>query len=397
MDAERARVNTTFELLRSMLSTPRPSGSQALKEAVAGLRAWPEGEGAPVRAHPFTLYPYFMEVLGAWMAVTGVLLPIAALGRWGWGGLVVALLSPIVPFLAVRYLWPTVAAVIWQRAENLVLSFPGTQLEQEVILAAHLDSKTEFLDHHQRSFLMRRSSLAMGLTVGCGVLIALERFLPAPGATIVRWLAFAMGLAVAAYGLTMGLNLIGGRFSRRPSVGVVDDGASVAVLAVLARRLARRELRLERTTVTILLTVGEEAQMQGALAYVRDRRDWPPLVYAINLEGLGQNAGYVLWDADGTSMVGVPVDRKLSQIVERAVEAVTGEPPAHDPKITSDAYAFIRHGLPTVTLGGLDREWGWRGWHGPLDNLRRVDPDRLQEAGNVLNRILLDLDDRTRG
>jgi hypothetical protein len=165
------------------------------------------------------------------------------------------------------------------------------------------------------------------------------------------------------------------------------------VLAVLARKLARQELRLERTAVTILLTVGEEAQMQGALAYVRDRRDWLSPVYVINLEGLGQNAGYVLWDADGTSMVRIPVDRGLSRIVERAVEAMTGKLPEHDRKITSDGYAFIRHGLPTVTLGGLDREWGWRGWHGLLDNLERVDPDRLQEAGDVLSRALLDLDE----
>ena len=57
----------------------------------------------------------------------------------------------------------------------------------------------------------------------------------------------------------------------------------------------------------------------------------------------------------------------------------------------------MRHGLPTVTLGGLGRQWGWRGWHSPLDSLGRVDPDRLQEAGDVLNQVLLDLDDRGRG
>jgi hypothetical protein len=101
----------------------------------------------------------------------------------------------------------------------------------------------------------------------------------------------------------------------------------------------------------------------------------------------------VLWDAEGTSMVRVPTDRELNQVVARAVETVTGGSPTRDAAITSDGYAFIQHGLPTATLGGLDRELGWRGWHSPLDNLGRVDPQRLAEAGEVLCRVLLDLDE----
>ena len=74
-----------------LLSTPRPNGSRALAQAVASVQSWLEGQGIPVQAHRFTLRPYLMEVLGLWLALSGAMLPVAALARWGWVGLVLAL------------------------------------------------------------------------------------------------------------------------------------------------------------------------------------------------------------------------------------------------------------------------------------------------------------------
>jgi hypothetical protein len=77
----------------SVLSVPRPNGSRTLERTVGAVRAWLEKEGIPVQLHRFTLHPYFMELLGLWLALTGFLLPAAALGRWGWGGLILALVT----------------------------------------------------------------------------------------------------------------------------------------------------------------------------------------------------------------------------------------------------------------------------------------------------------------
>jgi acetylornithine deacetylase/succinyl-diaminopimelate desuccinylase-like protein len=383
----------TLQALLLILSVPRPNGSQALARTVEAVRTWLEKEGIPTQSHHFILRPYFMELLGLWMALTGILLPVAALARWGWGGLILASLALAVPPLETRFLCPTVTALVRQPAENLIVSFPVPHPSREIIFCAHLDSKTEPLDHYRRSLLLRLGVPAMGLVLVSGVLIAAEGLLPmGSAAAIVRWLAFLTALPVTAYGLGMGFNLVGGRFGRRPSTGAVDNGAAVAILLALARQLHRGNLRPDHAAVTLLLTVGEEAQMQGALAYARDLKDWPTPVSVVNLEVMGQNGGYLLWEEDGTAMTRLPTDPALNQALERAVEAVTGERPIRVPAISSDAFAFRRQGIPATTLGSFDLDLGGRGLHSVLDSPDRVSTERLVEAVEILSRFLEDVD-----
>jgi Zn-dependent M28 family amino/carboxypeptidase len=225
------------------------------------------------------------------------------------------------------------------------------------------------------------------------LLTTVEGILPAgTTATIVRWLAFLSALPAAAYGLGMGANLAGGRFSRRPSTGAVDNGTAVAILLTLARRLHRRDLRLDRTAVTFLLTVGEEAQMQGALAYARVRDRWSQPTYVVNLEVMGQDGGYALWEEDGTAMVRMPTDPAINRALERAINAVTREQPVRVPTVSSDSFAFLHRGIPATTLGSFDTELGGRGFHSAMDNLDRVDLERLEEAVEILSHFLRDVD-----
>jgi hypothetical protein len=339
-----------------------------------------------------------MELLGLWLLLGGLLLPLAALLRRGWVGLVLALLIVIVPLLEVRFLRPTVTALVRRPARNVVAHFSPEHPRQEVILCAHLDSKTELLDHYQRRVLVRLSVPAIVLVLISGTLITLERLLPM-GTTrqVVYWLALLSALPGTVYGLGMGANLVGGRFSRSPSSGAVDNGAAVAVLLELADRLQRGAFSLDATAVTLLFTAGEEAQMQGALAYVdsacdKARAGAPTPTFAVNLEVLGQNGGYLLWERDGTAMVSLPNDADLNSAIARAVGAVTGESPVRSPQLNSDAFAFLRAGIPAATLGGHDRDLGERGLHSALDSPGRVDPARLAEAADVLCYFLDEFD-----
>jgi hypothetical protein len=337
-----------------------------------------------------------MELLGLWLALTGLLLPLAALGRWGWIGLALALATVAVPLLEVRFLRPTVTALVRHPARNLEVGFPSPQPRQEAILCAHLDAKTELLDHAQRAVLLRLGRPAMGLAVVAGLFIALEGLLPPGTARLAAgWLAALVALPVAAYDLGMGANLVGGRFSPRPSTGTVDNGAAVAVLLEMALRLRRGDLRLKSTTITFLFTVGEEAQMQGALAYVRHRGTAAAArACAINLEVVGQNGGYLLWEQDGTAMIRLAANAALNEDLARAIEAVSGEPPRRAPLVNSDAFAFLRAGIPAATLGSYDAKLGGRGYHSALDNVDRLDAGRLAETVEVLCRFLEDLDDQ---
>ena len=384
-----------------ILSTPRPNGSRALAGAVEGVQGWLEARGIPVTSHEFVLRPYFMELLGLWLAVVGLLLPVAALGSWGWVGLVLALLAVAVPLLEVRFLYPVVTDLVRQKARNLVVRFAVPQPRQEVLLCAHMDSKTELLDHAQREILLRLGRPAMGLALVAGASMAAESLLATGTASrTAHWLAFLAALPVAVYGLGMGANLVGGRFSRQPSSGAVDNGAAVAVLLDLARQLHQGSPSLDHTAVTLLFTVGEEDQMQGALAYVRracgpGREDWPLPTCAINLEVVGQDGGYLLWEQDGTAMRRLPADITLNYALARAVEAVAGQPPVRASAINSDAFAFLRRGIPAATLGSLDTQLGGRGLHSALDAPGRVDPGRLAETTRVLVHLLAEMDGDT--
>jgi hypothetical protein len=379
-----------------LLSTPRPNGSRALAQTVASVRSWLEGQGIPVQVHRFTLRPYLMELLGLWLALTGVLLPVVALGGWGWVGLVLALLAVVVPLLEVRFLQPTLTALIRRPARNLAARFAVPKPRCEVIFCAHLDSKTELLDHTQREALLRLGMPAMGLALAGGILMVAEGLLPEGAARLtMHWLAFLSTLPATAYGVGMGANLAGGRLSRNPSTGAVDNGAAVAVLLALAQRLHQGEVSPNRTSVTLLFTVGEEAQMQGALSYVRDREAWPLPACAANLEVAGQNGGYLLWEQDGTAMQRMAADPDLNRALAAAVQEVAGEQPVCARRISSDAFAFLRQGIPAATLGSFDAELGGRGFHSALDKPDRIDTERLVETVDVLGRFLLDLDSVT--
>jgi Zn-dependent M28 family amino/carboxypeptidase len=238
----------------------------------------------------------------------------------------------------------------------------------------------------------------MGLALAAGMLMVAEGLLPEGAARLtMHWLAVLATLPAAAYGVGMGANLAGGRLSPKPSTGAVDNGAAVAVLLALAQRLSRGEVSPSRTSVTLLFTVGEEAQMQGALSYVRDREAWPLPACAVNLEVAGQNGGYLLWEQDGTAMQRMAADPDLNRALAAAIQEVAGEQPVRARRISSDAYAFLRRGIPAATLGSFDAELGGRGFHSALDNVDRIDTERLAETVDVLARFLLDLDSVTEG
>ena len=88
----------------------------------------------------------------------------------------------------------------------------------------------------------------------------------------------------------------------------------------------------------------------------------------------------------------LPVDAALNRGLARAVKAVAGQPPARAPLINSDAFAFLRAGIPAATLGSRDEEWGDRGYHSGLDHPSRVDAERLAETAEVLSHLLADMD-----
>ncbi len=379
--------------LMATLSRPRPNGSPAETATRQALHDWLAGRGIPVHSHRFRIYPYFFECIGAWTMLSRLALAAAVwtqAGPWTLPIALAGLLGGLVD------LWLRLPLVTWpgaRRAENLLIEFDAPEPQQEVILSAHYDSKTEPLDHHQRMIFLRGLPLGMLLSVLLGLAGPLQAWLGtvSPGwAVVVYWggVALSIPLLILAFGL--GLNLTLGRLFP-PSQGAVDNGAACAILLGLVAQLAGGEQALRRTRVTVALFTGEEVDRQGSMAYVASR-EWSLPARAINLEVMAQNGDYVLWEEDGSIFRRQPTDPALNGVLRGAVNRVSGSPPRAGGPILSDGAAFLAAGLPTAVLGTYDRDLGDTGFHSPQDCLERVDFARLPQGVQILAEALMELD-----
>jgi hypothetical protein len=378
--------------LMEMLSRPRPSGSRSERETLVSLGAWLERRGIGYEQHEFRLYPYFFEATGAWLIASRTLLAWAALRGWGWRALPVALLGQLgggadifgVPLVT----WPGAT-----RGVSLLIPFGPPDAARELLICAHYDSKTELLDHRRRAVLLRGLRPAIALTFAAALLAALEERLRVSGwplAGVARLLALAAALPVLLLAWGLGLHLLLGRLAR-PSSGAVDNGAACAILLALAERLAAHS-SLRRARVTLALFGGEEVNMQGSRAYVREYlrrpRTTPRTTLAVNLELMGQRGGYVLWQRDGNALRTLPTAPEANVLVRDALLAVTGRAPETEPLINSDAYSFLAAGIPAAVLGTRDPALGTAGLHRPTDHPDRVDQARLEEGVALLEEII---------
>ncbi|HWQ12563.1 MAG TPA: M20/M25/M40 family metallo-hydrolase [Roseiflexaceae bacterium] len=400
-----------FAELMELFSRPRPSGSAAEHATLEAMHAWLDARGVAYQVHRFRLYPYFFEAAGAWLIASRTLLAAAALRRWGWRALPVALVGQLGGTADIFGL----PLVTWPGATegaSLILPFGPPGAERELLICAHYDSKTELLDHRRRAVLLRGLRPGSALTFAAALLAASEGWLRAKRrslAPLAHALAVATALPVLLLAWALGLNLLLGRLAR-PSSGAVDDGAACAILLALAARLARGELSPRRTRVTLALFGGEEVNMQGSRAYVRHRRRpnvarstlnvadaladvqrstfnrMPDAV--VNLELMGQRGGYVLWQRDGNALRTLPTSPAANALIRAAVREVTGAEPHSEPLINSDAYAFLAAGVPAGVLGTRDPLLGTSGLHRPSDTPARVDPARLAEGLAVLEAII---------
>jgi hypothetical protein len=379
-----------LEALLDRLSVPRPNGSRALRRTARALRARLEADGIPCSEERFRVAAYFNELLGLWLVLSGPALLAAVLVSGGWVALGVAVLVVLVPALETGRLTPLLTRWIRVPARNLICELPAPERVREVVVAAHYDSKTEFLDHARRLWLLRRARLAMGLALAAGLASVAHAVLREGGSSWAPW-ALALGVAsalpVAAFGVALGANLLLGRWRSPPSQGAVDNGAAVAVVVELLRRLARGDPGLRHVAVTGCLFAGEEVQMQGSRRFVEARRGRPPSA-VVNLEAVGQNGGYGLWEADGTALTRVPLDPGLTASLAAAVQRVTGEEPLRLPTVNSDALPFLRAGVPAAVLSSLDRTHGLLGLHSPLDRRERVHGAKVAECVEILARWL---------
>jgi hypothetical protein len=376
------------ELMR-FLSIPRPNGSAAERETARALCDWLGRRGIRYHVHGFRLYPYFNEAIGLWIIFSRTLLVLSFVLRWGWPTAFIAGVSLLGGILDVAFNIPFTTWPGARRGENILIQFEPPQVEQEIVLAAHYDSKTELLDHTGAAFFTRKLNLGIALTALLGVLGLVDGLALASGSAwgdIMYWIGIGLGLVLLFLAWGFGLNLTLGRFLE-PSQGAIDNGTACAILLDVADRLASGEVQLGRTRVTLALFAGEEVGMQGSRAYVGSR-DWPLPTIALNLEIMAQDGDHVVWERESNGLRRIPTTPGLNGAVADLVSDVTGSPPRFIGSLMSDGFSFLAAGIPATDLGTYHSQMEGGGLHRSTDNLARVVMARLGEGASLLAALL---------
>jgi hypothetical protein len=372
-----------YQELMTLLSVPRPNGSTAERETARALKDWLNRHGIKYRTQTFRLYPYFFECIGLWLILSRTLLAISIWDRWGWWTLSIALIGLLGGTLDVALNLPLVSWPGAQRGENILIEFEPPQASREIILSAHYDSKTELLDHRQRMFLFKYMNFGILLTLFLGIWGPLDTWLMS---NFAHWIGVILTVPMLLLAWGMGLHLSLGR-TLKPSQGAVDNGAACAILFGLAEQLSKRETLPSDTKITLALFTGEEVNMQGSRAYVKNR-DWPLPSAVLNLEIMGQDGAYIYWEEDGNAFRSLPTAKSLNVMYATTVEQVTGVPVQSAGLVNSDGASFLFAGIPATTVGTLDIQLRATGFHRSTDSLERIVMERLPEGIDVLQNFI---------
>lgn len=391
---EKRGNNTKFSTLMQILSSPRLNGSDALRTTRRNLSEWLNEHEIEHRIHQFRLFPFFMEIGGLWLVAMLLLLTTSIWMRWGWASFLIAIIALAVIVVEMRGT-PLLSRIASDLGENIVIEFePQAPVQKEIVLSAHYDSKTELLNDKQRAFFMSKLPISMTIMILVGLLGLFDNLIQESS----EWwadspyvLALMLSGLMLALLLPIGINAIFGRFAP-PSQGAVDNGAGCAILLGLAEQLATHDIALQKSKVTIVLFCGEEIVVQGSRAYARDR-DFSYPTTAINLDLMGQNGDYVVWEQIGSSLQAFPADADLNTLVKQIIaDEIKAEVHVHSGPIGTDSLPFLAKGLSATTIGSLDKQVGFDGLHSPQDNLKRIAFEKLPEGAAFLHTLLHKLD-----
>jgi len=378
------------EILKA-IAVPRPNGSTEFYRVVDYIKNWLISRKLPLESHHFHMRPYFFEIIALAIILATLFFCYLAFFRKSWLASMPVLLLGLVMLFESSLGIPVISSLIQKDGENIVVSFSPETAERELIFSAHYDSKTQPLDHRQRELIFKM----IIPSVAAGILLAILWWAihlrgsgpPKSMAILLR----GMLTLLSAYWLFLAF-VFGGGFLLRPSPGAVDNGTAVAALMHFSQEL--KELPLEKTAVTIVLFAAEELNMQGSLAYVRDRiRKEEPKCYNINLELVCQAGDYVYWPEDGVFTKRYATSAVLNNLLDQAVVKITGQklkPLEGDFTTISDGGSFLAAGIPSTTLSNAGSpEMGFSFFHSHRDNMDRVVPEKLDELVQILKEFTL--------
>jgi acetylornithine deacetylase/succinyl-diaminopimelate desuccinylase-like protein len=367
---------------------PRESCGEAEHRLGETLRRrWSE-LGLTVECEPFRCHP--RAFLGFIPFSVGLYL-VAAACYWAAPGLAVAfaagaLVLTIFELLRQREL----VDPLFPEAEgrNVVARIPAPgECRRRVIVSAHQDSAYEF---NLWYFLKNASIPLMVVAFAAPAVPLLGGLAQLLGASADTGLVHGLGVLSLALYPVVGLNLFFHTFSVVP--GAMDDLAGIAVLDGVARVLADPPrgdgTALAHTEVVLLATSAEEAGLRGARRFAEAHRSELHAVpcHVLNVDGVYDERFLTAIELE--LALGVRHDPRLVALAERVAtrrgwKLRRGLVPFGG----TDAAAFARAGVSSVSLLCQDISRLAPNYHTRLDTLERVRPDSL----TVMLQLVLDM------
>lgn len=373
-------MNRWDELLAHLAMQPRENGSAALAQTADFLATTLAGFGVPVERLAFAAYPYRHRVCGIVALISTVAYAWALRSRRRGLAIAIALIAPTLILLELDYYVGWVTWIGATNQEHVIARVAAPAPTQRVILTAHYDTKTDLLDHVERTpvDLLSLPMTVLMVAAPLAGFVRARRQAPHDGAS-----RFERTLvpATLVYGGAVFLVLTGGAFVRQRSPGALDDGAACAILVRVVEALARAPLA--RTNVEVALLSAEEIGVQGSRDFVRARLlPPPPNTAVINFELIGATADLAVFGRERFTLHSYPADPDLLHVLD-GVHRQRRNLPLHVTwyGASTDARSFLQAGIPALTLlSDLPEHALARGMHSAHDTRDRVDEAALDET-----------------
>lgn len=284
-----------------------------------------------------------------------------------------------------------------KEGENVIgVIRPQGEARRRVVVSAHLDSAYEFKIWYWFKGL---SPLVMGLALLALILLFASSF----ARTVVDPWGFPESRTFRVLGIVLAAlsPVVAPFFFFHTSdvvPGAMDDMAGVAVLAGLARCLQRNReeggfLPL-RTEVLLLALSSEEAGLRGAkryaAAHASEMKELP--TYAIFLDGIYDQQFLTVFERE--IWPGGKMDPQLVGLAERCAHQL-GYPIRRGvlPLGATDASAFARQGVPSVSITLWDTTRLVPHYHTRLDTEERIKPESLGVALDLVLEMIKEIDE----
>lgn len=378
------------------IAVPRPNYSDALESTALYLKELLTTWGIPFAVQEFPLRPYFTFFAGITILLLALGFAFAVYKKRPLATLILALAIPAILLLEFEMFVPVTSWLVQKKGENIIMQFSAPSAARELIFSAHYDSKTDFWDHIQRARIYQFIPAAVILSILLAIWTFFVRRKAALSKKIPRIITLAVtGVFVCYVGL-LALGFGGFVFvpERNTSYGAVDNGGSVVSLLALAKDIQNKKIDIGSSSVTILLTSGEEVNLQGAHHYVREfirqDRDGEKMPrYLVNLELAGQNGNLFYARKVGIFLKSYAASPELVSRIDASWLAVSGRAVETEKIITDDSQRFMAAGIPSITIGhnGIPG-MGFGGFHSAKDNMDRVNPDNLALMVKLLENFI---------